>query len=462
MRINRKEIFTIILFVVFMFVTLILPYKVLATPVPDTGQTRCYNNTYQITCPQPGQPFYGQDAQYPCNPQSYTKLDENGNDLPDDATTWVMVRDNVTGLIWENKTDDGSIHDWDADYDWDYAQSVFITNLNNDNFGGYSDWRLPTVMELSFLVDSERYDPCINTTYFPNTSSEYWSSTTYAALPNYAWNVNFYSGGVNNYYKFYGDYVRAVRSGQCGSFDNFIDNGDGTVSDFATGLMWEQKTDDGGLQDKDNTYSWQEALSYCENLSLAGHSDWRLPNRNELQSIVDYYRYNPSIDTTFFPNTSSEYWTSTTYDSNPNYAWYVSFDYSYVLLKSKSSYVLPKSKFSSYYYYVRAVRGGQCGSLDTSTTTTLESTTTTTIPESTTTIVQPCLTESIYGKQSEQTELLRYFRDNVLSQSPEGQEIIRLYYEWSPMVVNAMEADEEFKKEVKEMIDGVLILLEWK
>ena len=87
-------------------------------PIPDTGQTKCYDNSQEIACPSPGEPFYGQDAQHITNPQSYTKLDENGDDLPYEATTWVMVRDNVTGLIWEVKTDDGSIHDKDDTYGW--------------------------------------------------------------------------------------------------------------------------------------------------------------------------------------------------------------------------------------------------------------------------------------------------------------------------------------------------------
>ncbi len=94
-----------------------------------------------------------------------------------------------------------------------------------------------------------------------------------------------------------------------------------------------------------------------------------------------------------------------------------------------------------------------------STTTTIEGETSTTstgnIP-TTTTSSPSCPSELIYGKHSEQTELLRYIRDNVLSQSPEGQEIIRLYYELSPAIVHAMEGDEEFKEEVQEMVDGIL------
>ncbi len=70
-----------------------------------------------------------------------------------------------------------------------------------------------------------------------------------------------------------------------------------------------------------------------------------------------------------------------------------------------------------------------------------------------------CLLERIYGEHSEETELLRNFRDHILTQTPEGQEIIRLYYEWSPAIVKVMEEDAEFKEEVKGIIDGVLKLI---
>ena len=410
-------------------------------PIPDTGQTKCYNNSEEITCPSPGEPFYGQDAQYaPCNPHSYTKLDENGDDLPDAETDWVMVKDNVTGLIWEVKTDkDGTDnyanpHDADNGYFWydgdtgtpgdDTDTLDFINALKTAEFGGHNDWRLPTIKELSTLVDSSipSPGPTIHTIYFPNTvSSMYWSSTTYASDPNDAWSVYFSFSYVDHCNTANGLYVRAVRGGQCGSFDNFVDNGDGTVTDSDTGLMWQQDTAPG-------TYTWQQALSYCENLSLGRYSDWRLPNRNELQSIVNYSQYDPCIDT-YFPNTvSSYYWSSTSNVYYPNSALYVYF-FSGLVRGDRYG-----SKVNS--YFVRAVRGGQCGSS-----------------------VPSCPTEQIYGEHSEKTELLRHFRDNVLSQTTEGKEIIRLYYQWSPVIVKAMEKDEEFKEQLKEMIDGVLELV---
>jgi hypothetical protein len=87
----------------------------------------------------------------------------------------------------------------------------------------------------------------------------------------------------------------------------FVDNGDGTVTDVSNGLIWQQPG-------AENTMTWEAAISYCEGLTLAGYADWRLPNRKELRLIVDYNEYNPAIDTAYFPNTvSSYYWSSSTY-----------------------------------------------------------------------------------------------------------------------------------------------------
>lgn len=74
--------------------------------------------------------------------------------------------------------------------------------------------------------------------------------------------------------------------------------------------------------------------------------------------------------------------------------------------------------------------------------------------------ISGCVVESIYGAQSRVVETLRYYRDNALSQTPEGRALIKLYYLWSPVIVKAMEQDEEFKEEIKEMIDGVLPMIE--
>ncbi len=133
-------------------------------------------------------------------------------------------------------------------------------------------------------------------------------------------------------------------------YAEFVDNGDDTVTDTSTGLTWEIKTDDGGARDRDNTYTWRQALCYCEYLDLAGHTDWRLPDREELRSLVDYSKYGPSIDETFFPNTQAGlYWSSSTRASNAGEAWYASFFNGGDRDGSKSDSL-----------YVRAVRGGLC------------------------------------------------------------------------------------------------------
>jgi len=321
----------------------------LATPVSDTGQTKCYDNTLEITCPQPGEPFYGQDGNYSINPQSYTKLDANGNDLPDDAPwPWTMVRDNLTGLVWEVKQDkDDTVnyanpHDADNTYVW--CDSIgdgtgtedFINALNSEQFGSYSDWRMPTIKELSSLVDSSipYPGPTINTDYFANTQTgPYWSSTT---------------GGTGACNESAHKYVRAVRGGQCGLPGTFIDNGDGTVTDTGTGLMWQKATAPG-------TYLWQQALSYCESLSLGGDNDWRLPSINELHSIVDYDSAYPAFYPIFTYTDNGFYdfyWSSTTFTGSERFAWVVS---------SKAGYRANSYK-RDYPFYVRAVRGGQCGS----------------------------------------------------------------------------------------------------
>ena len=101
---------------------------------------------------------------------------------------------------------------------------------------------------------------------------------------------------------------------------SLTDNGDGTVSDADTGIVWQQGDD--GM-----TRTWQDALSYCEGLSLAGHADWRLPDIRELGSITYDLQYSPAIDTAYFPNAYSElYWSATPFSGYAPYAWYVNFD----------------------------------------------------------------------------------------------------------------------------------------
>jgi hypothetical protein len=188
--------------------------------IPDTGQTISYTDTA------------GEDSDYTITPPSYTKLDADGNALPDSASSWAMVMDNVTGLIWESKTNDGGIHDVDNRYTWYDSDTAtnggnagtagngtdtedFINALNSAGFGGFNDWRLPNRNELQSLIDYSTYDPAIDTVKFPGVVSEdYWSSTTNANNTVTAWLVYFGNGGVGYSNESYSLYVRAVRGGQ--------------------------------------------------------------------------------------------------------------------------------------------------------------------------------------------------------------------------------------------------------
>ncbi len=371
--------------------------QIQAAPVPDTGQTTCYDTLGDlIPCPLPGQDLYGQDANYTINPPSYTKLDGNGNALPDSAASWMLVRDNVTGLIWEVKQNKDGVknynnpHDADNTYTWydpnpatngGYAGTPgdgtdtddFINALNSAGFGGYSDWRLPGIKELRSICDYGRCNPAVKSDYFPNTVAYdefyyYWSADTINAnllsFDEPVWTISFYYGydipankvspGVYST-----NWARAVRGEQ---FANQLkNNGNGTVTDTSTGLMWQQDT----ARDGQGNYAemtWEAALDYCESLNLGGFTDWRLPSIKELASIVDLSRSSPAIDVFYFPNTAlttGYYWSSTTIIGGgglEDRAWLIDFGYT-------GRNIVWIDKLST--FYIRAVRAGQPGGLPT-------------------------------------------------------------------------------------------------
>jgi len=307
--------------------------------VPDTGQTLCYNVAGNvITCPSPGQALYGQDGNYSINPMSYTKLDAYGNDLPDSATTWYMVRDNVTRLIWEMKTKMDGVknysdpHDVDNTYTWYNSASIqdpgvsgantdtqdFIDMLNYARFGGYSDWRLPAAHELISIYSMKEDKPAINTTFFPNTMlKHYWSATDTPEFDNRAYATiydnNWSFGGTCNYDKGSPYCARAVRG--VGPTNQFITNSNYTVFDITTQLLWQKTPLFIGTSQKN---VWDQAINYCETLFLDDHADWRLPTIRELFSIVDYLHDDNSskIDCNFFTDCSSDFFYSSTHNDN--------------------------------------------------------------------------------------------------------------------------------------------------
>ncbi len=292
------------------------------------------------------------------------------------------ITDLKTHLIWEKLSNDGGIHDYDNTYTWDQALARIATLNSGGGFAGHTDWRLPTREALQSLAKYEGLNPTqvkpavdqvFNTSCHPGCtvltcsctqSYYYWSSTTYQGLPGVAWAVSFADGKLGQGLKFYTSYnVRAVRGGTGGALA-YVDNGDGTITDPETHLIWEKLSNDGSIHDYDNTYTWDQALARIATLNsgggFAGHTDWHLPTREALQSIVKAGGGRPTVDGAFNANCvptctvmrcsctqSNYYWSSTTYQDYPDYAWGVSF-----YDGSVDGY------FKDFTYYVRAVRGG--------------------------------------------------------------------------------------------------------
>ena len=128
---------------------------------------------------------------------------------------------------------------------------------------------------------------------------------------------------------------------------SYTDNGNGTVTDNNTRLMWAKDGSSVGCNGG-NHAQWSEAVAFCQNLTFAGYSDWRLPSRKELASILDTEQENLSINTSYSPNThAAQYWTSTKSSPDSNYAWSIHFFY-------KGMHYFD---MIDYYNYVRCVRG---------------------------------------------------------------------------------------------------------
>ncbi len=271
-------------------VTSITPTTTLTPTLPDTGQITDYTSTF------------GEDPDYTINPPAYTV---NGNGT---------VTDQVIGFMWQ-QGDGGEMT---------YANA--LTYCQNLNLAGYTDWQLPQNGQLYGILNHDRL-PALDVTVFPTTTAEYWwSANVQVNDPTHVWVVN--SGGGTGPHpisetisaggaKFIN--TRCVRNAPTSVTSNLTTNGDGTVTDRNTGLIWQQG-------EVTPTLMWEGALNYCEGLTLGNHFDWRLPNIKEIQSLVDITHINPALDITYFPGAqSTRYWSSTTQFGHAAAAWFADF-----------------------------------------------------------------------------------------------------------------------------------------
>ncbi|MCD6250197.1 MAG: DUF1566 domain-containing protein [candidate division Zixibacteria bacterium] len=341
--------------------------------LPRTGQTTCYDAAGNVI-PCEGT---GEDGEIQAGvtwPEP--RFTDNG-----DGT----VTDNLTGLMWLKDGECFGIKTWQDALD---MVADFNTNPGDYSYGGgytatYDDWVLPNVNELESIVNAEEPNPAawLNGQGFLNVRwDHYWSSTTGENDSDYAWAVSLHSGLVTNrnksgYYSVWA--VRATttppaqiwQTGQTTSYatgddgdlqrgvawpaPRFKENGDDTVTDNLTGLMWLKDANCFGFM---NWQKWQEALdkvvdfnanpgSYtCEGYT-GTYNDWRLPNRKERHSFTDFSRYNPALPAghPFLNVQRHYYWSSTTYANSTGYSWIVYMGSGYVgnYNKSYDGYVWP-------------------------------------------------------------------------------------------------------------------------
>lgn len=314
-------------------------------PVPKTGLAHCWNAAgEEVPCSGTGQDADVAAGEAWPDP----RFTDNG-----DGT----VTDQLTGLVWLQDADRFGEVTWEQALE--KAKFLAAGDHGLDDGSRPGDWRLPNIRELRSLLDYSQVDPMIPAGHpFANVQSAiYWSSTTLASAPTLAWMTTMGIGpavfdlkfnscrmwpvrgtgrvartGQDQCWDSHGQPIACGGSGQDGEIragvapptPRFVVNGDGTVLDKLTGLMWLETANPFGW------CTWQEALDLCNDLCDGRHGlgdgsrpgDWRLPNVLEFESLIDYGRFAPSLppDQPFKDVGPTSYWTSTTVSSAPTQA----------------------------------------------------------------------------------------------------------------------------------------------
>ena len=258
-----------------------------------TGHTKCYTDSSSISCNSLSiGNFYGQDAHYAaqgtCIPRKF-RIDSS-------VSSEKTVIDENTGLEWQQTISDDK-----------FSQENAVQYCENLNYGGHNDWRLPTPYDFLTIIDyGNDYGSRagLDTAYFDvGTYDDLWTSHN---LSNDKWLYWLYSyyGWLSNASESDKYKVKCVRGKDLPipSLTISTINGDEIITDSVTGLMWQKSI---------AYYYWEDALSYCEKLTYAGYSDWRMPNINELFSLVNYDDYNPASDFPDIKTNELPFWSST-------------------------------------------------------------------------------------------------------------------------------------------------------
>lgn len=255
-----------------------------------TGQQKCYNNDEEIVCPGIESIYHGND---------YQNILESKCLKPDltvkDTGSGKIVIDRITALIWQRTLSDEK-----------YTWSAAINYCESLQYGGYDDWRLPDLREMRTIVSfGNENPPAIHPSYFLNTPPEvFWTSSENITDKTLGAFVDFMYGGSGLRYKD-GEYsARCVRGNELPlkDVDEKTVKENAIVIDPLSHLVWNRQFVAGK--------TWEKALEYCKKLNYGGRSDWRLPNINELQTLISMVDSLPASALKDIP--SEKFWSSTT------------------------------------------------------------------------------------------------------------------------------------------------------
>ncbi|MBQ4860607.1 DUF1566 domain-containing protein [Pseudoalteromonas sp. MMG013] len=304
----------------------------------------------------------------------YSKIANDGQVLPNDFATWQCVRDNLTNLTWEVKTQPTSGLFNASDQTYSYADpkhpeystydqgecnnlgncdtQKYIAYINNQNLCGYNDWRLPSKIELQDLVDYSAVQPAIDVSAFPNTKvGNYWTSTLDTDDTNSIWSINFNFGTVAGGISSNKQMIRLVRGKRfenklpeatvreldpslrnqvapkqrCNSIVSptapiarFKRDVTGEIFDTFTGLIWQAcvagQSGENCAEGEASLLTWQEALEYAnQNKEQTNNkTPWRLPNIKELQRTIENQCEEPALNPFAFANVPmTQVWSAT-------------------------------------------------------------------------------------------------------------------------------------------------------
>ena len=268
--------------------------ELLYSKVLCTGMTICTDeNGSQILCSEEGKAFYGQDAQYAvrgsCVPNHKMKEVVKPEVLEND---FVEIKDDNTGLTWLYLGVKGTYEG--------------VKNGCDISYGGKEDWRFPTPKELMTLAWNDRLfrgvpaDPIlfkkvIDDGFNSSSYSDKYGIYLWSSIENYMYALEYGMTippkAYESYQSVFDDGILICVSGKeygkvnADNYASITRSGDEMVFDSSTNLYWQK--------DSGKAETWKEALNYCENLEYAGFSDWRLPNKNELVTLIDYSKIVP-------------------------------------------------------------------------------------------------------------------------------------------------------------------------